>query len=364
MFDGDYAKVFEVLKGTQERIDISKLRELTGVPASLVADLSVLSTEVEFGDLAVINKDVEEFIATKYKELIKEKLEANEMGAIQSVINEIQEKEPKDIISRYEEYEQENAEASKSGLLGFSTGIDKLDRITLGMAKRHIWVCGAYYGYGKTYFMLNLIENAVVKGKKVLLFSLEMTAEEILGRLIGLSAGLGTIEMFRELDEEKNERRMEAKEFWLQAVVDGRLVIEDEMRDVNGVVARIGSGGGFDLVCLDYIQLLSTGGDQYEALREAMKVLQMVTKRYGFTLLLLSQISNQAQKEGYQSRVDGFKGAGDIGQIANVAMRVEREKNEETGEYTGFFGLNISKVRHNMPGKIALEIEFPGGRIR
>ena len=43
-----------------------------------------------------------------------------------------------------------------------------------------------YYGYGKTYFMLNMIENAIKQKKRVLLFSLEMTAEEIISRLMKL----------------------------------------------------------------------------------------------------------------------------------------------------------------------------------
>lgn len=365
MFDIDQErKLFKVLRDIADKNDIIKIRELSGVSATFISDMSVLSSEIGLGAYAVIDDDIQDFITTKYKALIKTKLGSDKIEDIQKIINEIQQKKPGDIITRYDIFEKENALAVRNGLLGFSTGIPKLDRVTLGLAKRHIWVCGAYYGYGKTYFMLNMIENAVKRGKRVLLFSLEMTAEEIIARLIGLSAGLGSLEVFGTLIGKKHERRLEAKEFWLQAIVENRLVIEDEMRDVNGVVAKVGSECDFDLVCLDYLQLLSTGNEQYEALREAMKTLQMMTKEYGFTLLLLSQISNQAQRDGEGSRVDGFKGAGDIGQVANVAIRIERERNEETGEFTKFFGLNVTKVRHNMPGKVALEFEFPGGRIK
>ncbi len=352
-------KLFKILQNSQER-DITKLRELSGVSATYISDMSIVEIDIVSGARPVINKDIEDFVNFQYEQLLLENLKSGGIQNVQKIMSKVQEVDTRNIVQKYEDYEKENSQLLHNNLLGFSTGIDKLDKVTLGMIKRHIWVCGAYYGYGKTYFMLNMVESAIRQGKKVLVFSLEMTAEEIIGRLIALSAGLNTLEVFN--PGEKLEQQMDAKEFWLQTVLNEQLVIDDEMRDVDGVVAKVASSNQYDLVCLDYLQLLATGNDQYEALREATKTLQMVTKKYGFTLLLLSQISNQAQREG-GSKLDGFKGAGDIGQIANVAMRIERDKNEETGEFTNDFMLNISKVRHNMPSKIKLKITFPGGRI-
>lgn len=360
MFDNTRDRdFFKTLKDLKDR-DLEKIRELSGVSATYIADMSIMESDIVMGNVVVINKDIEEFVDSKYEKLLLKTIKNGSISDVQKIISRVQTVDTRDIVKKYEDYEEENSQMIKGGLLGFSTGIYKLDRLTLGMIKRHIWVCGAYYGYGKTYFMLNMVESAIKQKKRVLVFSLEMTSEEIIARLIALSAHLNTLEVFN--PGSKMEQQMEAKEFWLQAVVDGRLVIEDEMRDVNGVVAKVASNNSYDLVCLDYIQLLSTGNDQYEALREATKTLQMVTKKYGFTLLLLSQISNQAQREG-GSKLDGFKGAGDIGQIANVAMRIERERDETTGAFDSDFVLNISKVRHNMPGIIKLKISFPGGRI-
>jgi replicative DNA helicase len=357
--DAQDKKLLKVLQNSKDR-DITKLRELSGVSATYMADMSIIESNISSGSVAIINKDIEEFVDTHFQQLLLKNLKSGGIKNVQKIMSKIQTTDTRSIVERYEQYEKENSQMIRGNIIGFSTGIDKLDKITLGMIKRHIWVCGAYYGYGKTYFMLNMVSSAIDQGKRVLIFSLEMTAEEIIARLIALTASLNTLEVFN--PGEKLEQQMDAKEFWLQAVVDGRLVIDDEMRDVDSVVAKVASSNQYDLVCLDYLQLLATGNDQYEALREATKTLQMVTKKYGFTLLLLSQISNQAQREG-GSKLDGFKGAGDIGQIANVAMRIEREKNEETGAFSNDFVLNVSKVRHNMAGNIKLKITFPGGRI-
>lgn len=80
--------------------------------------------------------------------------------------------------------------------------------------------------------------------------------------------------------------------------------------------------------------------------------------------MMLSQINNASQKEGDGRMVDGFKGAGDIGQVANVAIRIERERDDSTGEYSNYFGIRLTKIRHGRPTKIDCIIEFPGGKIR
>jgi hypothetical protein len=83
----------------------------------------------------------------------------------------------------------------------------------------------------------------------------------------------------------------------------------------------------------------------------------------GTTTLILSQISNSAHQKGKLSRVDGFKGAGDIGQIANVAIRLVRERDMETGEFSPLYMLRLTKIRHGKPCSIKCNIEFPGGKI-
>jgi replicative DNA helicase len=250
--------------------------------------------------------------------------------------------------------------------MGLSTGIELLDNMTYGMMPGNIWVCGAYYGYGKTYLAINMINKALEDGKRVLFFSLEMPATAVIQRIIGLRAGLNNPEVVGMLSEYKKKIRDKAKDFVLKCISDGMLIIDDQLRSTDSILGRLmmlEKANHIDLTVVDYVQLLADGRDQYEALREATKNIQSVTKQTKTTTLLLSQVNNQAQRDGANSMVDGFKGAGDIGQIADVALKIERERNVNTGQFSDSFILRVTKVRHNQPGNIKCKISFPGGKI-
>ena len=77
--------------------------------------------------------------------------------------------------------------------------------------------------------------------------------------------------------------------------------------------------------------------------------------------MLLSQISNEAQKEGTNS-IYGFKGAGEIGQIADVAISIVRKKNDD-GEMTDDYILDVVKNRTGRSGIVECKISFPSGKI-
>lgn len=272
----------------------------------------------------------------------------------------------KDFAKEYEGYESMFNKAADGKVLGIRTGIDPLDEQTYGLIPGQIWVCGAYYGHGKTFFAINVINSLLNQGKKVMFFSLEMSAPEVIQRLVGLRAKLNTYETLTVQDDVKEKAKQEAKDFIFKCLKEKILVIDDEIRSANSILNKLKAEdmrGHVDLCVVDYIQLMSTGLNQYEELRDAMKNIQMVTKSIKTTMLLLSQINNEAQIAGKGGRVDGFKGAGDIGQIANVAMRIEREKDETTGEFKEEFLIRLTKIRHGRPGNIKLRIEFPGGAI-
>jgi len=301
------------------------------------------------------NSEVSDLIE-KSQQLFKEAISASDDPKISN----------RDFVKLYNEYEEMFSNAADGKVLGLRTGIDPLDEQTYGLIPGQIWVCGAYYGHGKTFFAINVINSLLEQNKKVLFFSLEMSAPEVIQRLVGLRARLNTYDTLTKQDESKEKLKQEAKEFIFERIKNKTFIIDDEVRSSNSILNKLKSEetrGHVDLCVVDYVQLMSTGVNQYEELRDAMKNIQMTTKETQTTTLLLSQINNEAQIAGKGSRVDGFKGAGDIGQVANVAMRIEREKDESTGEFKEEFLLRVTKIRHGKPGNIKLRIEFPGGFI-
>lgn len=264
------------------------------------------------------------------------------------------------IIREYETFEKTYREGAGKGLLGLSTGLAPVDEITFGLIPSHVWVVGAYRGWGKSYMGINIGNAVLQQGKPVVFFNLEMSNNEMIQRLIGLRAGAGPLQVLQ-----GGEAVQDAKDEVLQALDGNLLIMNDELFEVNRMdweLQRLTQEQPIGLVVIDYVQLIRGQGTDYEVLRDGVKDLQRLAKKYNTTVLIISQISNEAQKAGLDSNLDGFRGAGEIGQVANVAIRIYRER--ENDKLTPNFKLHFTKVRHNRDGLIELMIDFPGGVIR
>lgn len=317
------------------------------------------------GSVYLSNETIKDFRMAVLDEQMKEAIMIENWEKVQEILNERKQDYSSDPIKEYEDYKTQYSELRDGDIMGMSTSIKPLDQATLGLIPNHIWVCGAYYGYGKTYFAINMANSVLEQGKRVLFFSLEMTAAEIIQRLISLKTGLNLVETVGKLTEEKKALRDAAEEAIYKAIREKRLVIDDTSRDGNGLVGKMmieEMKQHVDFVSIDYIQLLA-GDDQYESLRDLTKKLQGATKKMGTTTLILSQVNNDSQEKGNFSRTDGFKGAGDIGQIANVAIKIVRERDMETGEFSPLYILRLTKIRHGKPCSIRCTLNFPGGKI-
>lgn len=344
-----------LLDGERDLIKLGKIIK----NYSRIADLSITNAYLS-------NDTIKDFRLAVLDEHMREAIKQEDWERVQAILDERKQDYSTDPIEEYEKFKSQYSELENGNIMGMSTGIKSLDDVTLGLIPNHIWVCGAYYGYGKTYFAINMANTVLKQGKRVLFFSLEMTSSEIIQRLVSLNTGLNLIESVGRLGEEKRAQREKAEQEIYQAIRDKRLIIDDSCRDGNGLVGKMMTEEmkeHVDLVSIDYIQLLA-GDDQYESLRDLTKKLQGATKKMGTTTLILSQVNNDTQEKGNFSRVDGFKGAGDIGQIANVAIKIVRERDMETGEFSPLYMLRLTKVRHGKPCSIKCSLNFPGGEIK
>lgn len=359
MFFPDNRRMFNVLmSGERDQVELARL---TGWKHSAVLDL-----------LMSKNQYLSESLIKEYKQLClrgdaEKALLDNDWDKLTGIANQIQDTPQKDPMEMYKEYKEQFRQIANSGLLGVSTGIAPLDYATKGLIPGHIWVCGAYYGHGKTYFAINLMSKLLELKKRVLFISLEMPPEEIVQRFVALKGELNLLDTVRDVDMGTQFTRNEAERFVEVAVKEGNLLIDSDSRNINSVLSvilRENFKRHIDLVVIDYIQLMADQEKQYEAISQAVQKIQGLAKKTKTTVLLLSQVNNASQQMGDQRSVDGFKGAGDIGQVANVAIRIERDRDPITNEFGNRFGLRLTKVRHGMPTKLDMLIEFPGGKIR
>ena len=354
-------KVIRALKQGYEfkRDNWGDLRKVAGLSASetvsLVQDMSKFSSWIQ-------EKDVVDFVLEYRKAKALESVKAGNVKlALEYSNNTLVNKE-----SVYDDWKKsmENIRAgSDSGILGLHTGIGLLDKYTSGFQSSKIWVVGAYNGFGKTFFMTNMVNKVLDAGEKAVVFTLEMKKEDILNRLIGERLDIGVYELAKTSNKEIIEPEMLRIKKHLE---DGSLRIYDSMYDVSDIIsqARVESSNGhIGVMFIDFIQLVKDKGSssRYEVVSNVSIKIQEAAKELNCCTMLLTQVSNASQA-GMAGDVYGFKGAGEIGQVADVAIKIQREKTD-VGDFTDTFILDIVKNRTGRSGEIMCNITFPGGKI-
>lgn len=350
-----------------ENLNTFEIRDKTGLKLSDIVDLQT-DFLPPLGESS-IQKMIDSYYLHRSKQAIAA---ATDMTQLYESINEFMTKRVKpqdsgDVIRSYEKYVKEHRKLASSGMIGLSTGWPSVDKITMGMAPGHIWVAGGRYGSGKSFFGINVANSVLEQNGRVAIFSLEMSTNEYIQRLISLRSGVGYLQVISELEGEEEEKRNTAQEEVLMSVDGENLTIFDNVFDVEQIgykIRALKEKNGLNLAVIDYIQLISGPGSFYENISSAVNKLQRIALETGVTLLLISQLNNQTlQSKSYATMgSDGFKGAGEISQVANVAVIIEREKNSD-GEMTPLFMLNFTKIRHGFGRLLGFKINFPGGQI-
>lgn len=355
-------KIFRAIKdGYKFSVDdLDGFRKVAGIGFADTAQLAidVGSMEIDWvweEDVLNFVKEFRENEAKKYYEIgdIEKALECLKgNSSIQT-----------DIIGDYQKYLAETRELSDLGLLGIPTGISKIDEATSGLRPGKIWVVGGYNAYGKTYFMTNMVNKVLSLGRRACVITLEMTKEDIISRLLSERLGIGIYELAKTVNKDIVEGELKRLEAYINS---GKLIIIDSLYDIEGIKTKlrvVNANGSIDVLFVDFIQLMNDPNSKstYESMRNVSVAMQTLTKELNCCTMLLSQISNEAQRDG-SGPVFGFKGAGEIGQIADVAIRIVREENEN-GEMTDDYILDIVKNRSGRSGQVYCKITFPSGKI-
>ncbi|MEK6885102.1 MAG: DnaB-like helicase C-terminal domain-containing protein, partial [Nanoarchaeota archaeon] len=233
--------------------------------------------------------------------------------------------------------------------IGFPTW-NNLDQLVDGLIVPHIWIVGGYPGTGKTFFALQLIQRIMENGASIILFSTENSKMRNALRIIGCKTGIYEMKMLKgNLDEYETVLVKEAKE----ELKKRSLFIYDDVfntSDIRMKVKKHCQENKTNVVVIDYIQQLNSQDDNYEQMRSVSLDLQRMAKECNVAMILVSQITNEGQKSKSFFRMN-FKGAGEIGAIADVAIELKRSESE-----FNTLGAIVKKVRHGMPGKITFKM--------
>lgn len=211
-----------------------------------------------------------------------------------------------------------------------STGIRDLDEAITGLSRSDLILLAARPGMGKTSFALNIMRNAGVQGKKkIAFFSLEMTKEQLVSRLLSTEGMISAIKLRTgKLDD--NE--------WVRLIEAGDILSQTQMYfdDSSGITvpeikAKLRRLKDVDLVIIDYLQLMSgtrRTDNRVQEISEITRNLKIMAKELNVPVLTLSQLSRATEKRGADQRrpmLSDLRESGSIEQDADIVLFLYRE---------------------------------------
>jgi replicative DNA helicase len=259
---------------------------------------------------------------------------------------------------------------NKGSLRGLKTGFRDLDNKTAGFQKSDLIIIGARPAMGKTTLVTNLMYNvATINQKGVLMFSLEMSKEQITDRMLADASNVDSWNIrtgnfkgddFMKLTEAMSE--MSEAPVWID---DTPGMNVSQMRTK---ARRAVHDHDIGMVVIDYLQLMygtsNYGGNRVQELSEISRGLKLMAKELNVPVIALSQLSRTVESRSPQiPQLADLRESGSIEQDADIVMFIYREDyyNPET-DRQHITDLIIAKHRNGPTGKI--ELYFHPERLR
>lgn len=256
-------------------------------------------------------------------------------------------------------------ELQRSGgeLRGLPTGFSDLDAMLAGLQKSNLIILAARPGMGKTAFSLNIAQNAAVLSKKrVGFFSLEMSKEELVDRLLVSQANIDAWRLKTgRLDQQDFLKLSDA----MGVLAEAHIYIDDtpglSVYEMRTKARRLMIEHQVDMIVVDYLQLAhgKTSDNRVQEVAEISQGLKNIARELRIPVLALSQLSRAIENRGEKNpQLSDLRESGSIEQDADVVMFLYR-KDEDIRESVT---LKIAKHRNGSVGEV--ELFFRGDRIK
>ena len=240
---------------------------------------------------------------------------------------------------------------------GLATGYHSLDEMTSGLQPAELIILAARPSMGKTALALNIAENSSAAGHKVALFSLEMSKEALLMRLLSSHARIDA-HKFRtgHLNHEDREKMAAS----LNELARAPVWIDDSSSstvvEMGAKARRLKNDKGLDLVIVDYLQLMSARGrfsNRNEEVSSITRGLKAMAKELGVPVLVLSQLTRAPERDERRPQLADLRESGAIEQDADLVLFINRPgfyKPDAPDEERNRAELIIAKQRNGPTG--------------
>lgn len=249
---------------------------------------------------------------------------------------------------------------------GLPTGFRDFDKLTNGLQKSALIILAARPGVGKTSFAMNIATHvAVEEGKKVAVFALEMSKEQLMQRSLASLAKVNLSHVLRgSMDQEEWKRIWTAEKKLAQSSVYLSESTQVTPLDILSKCRKLKVKEGLDLIVIDYLQLMTMGGKSAENITQEVtkmtRILKTTAKELKVPILLLSQLSRLPdQRQGdHKPIMSDLRDSGSIEQDADIVMFLynpEMYNDVITKDDPGTVYLLVSKHRSGRTGEIKLK---------
>ncbi len=248
---------------------------------------------------------------------------------------------------------------NKEATAGTSTGFSGLDRVLAGMGKSDLVLVGARPGMGKTSFALNIATNVAKQTKKtVCIFSLEMSAEQLVNRVLSSEALVDSYAL-RTGDLKNDDWEHLARASGELAGCD--ILIDDSTGlTVTAMKAKLRRVKNLGLVVIDYLGLMQGDGHKDNRVQEVSEIsrsLKIMAKELMVPVVCCAQLSRGPEgRQGNKPMLSDLRDSGAIEQDADTVIFLYRSEYYKTDEAanqdTSVAEVIIAKNRHGSTGTV------------
>ncbi len=252
---------------------------------------------------------------------------------------------------------------NRDTLMGVPTGFTMLDRLLGGFQKSDLIILAGRPGMGKTSFGLSISQNAAKRyGARVAIFSLEMSNEQLVQRLLSMETGIDSHRLrLGDVHEDEWPILLEAAN-----LLAGTAIFIDDtpaasVTEIRTKARRLYAEHGLDIILIDYMQLMSgqSGGrneNRQQEISYISRSLKSLARELNVPVIACSQLSRAVEsRSDKRPMLSDLRESGSIEQDADVVLFIYRDDYyEEDTERQNIADVLIAKHRHGSTGTVSL----------
>jgi replicative DNA helicase len=262
----------------------------------------------------------------------------------------------------------------RGSIVGVGTGFSDLDKMTGGLQKSDLIILAARPAVGKTALALSLAHNAALRfGQGIAIFSLEMSKEQLVARLLSMDAGVDQQRLRTGyIDDDEWERISES----VGRLSELNIFIDDtpsiSLIEMRSKARRLMMERGFQLLIVDYLQLMQGSGagrgheNRVQEISEISRGLKGLARELNVPVLALSQLSRAVEsRQDKKPQLSDLRESGSIEQDSDIVMFIYRDEvyNPET-DRKNIADIIIAKHRNGPVGQVSLYFHAAQTRYR